>query len=175
MPASGQALKPNIWWRVIPGFPAATFLWMAVTSVWPATDIIVLALSLPLAFATTFAAVIMSRRSVWVDLAENRIHVRILNRTIPRYGTVSRSLEAPTTVRFSYESSALGDTFGGMWKGTLISPGEPDVDIAEPWIPDIEDFARLLQPTLMANPRLPADDLSRRAIEDPSYIYHLQA
>ena len=148
---------------------------MAVTSVWPATDITVFALSLPLAFATTFAAVIMQRRSVWIDRTGNRIYVRILSRAIPRYGTVSRSLDAPTTVRFSYESSALGDTFGGMWKGTLISPGEPDVDIAEPWIPDIEDFARLLQPALMANPKLPADDLSRRAMEDPSYIYHLLA
>jgi hypothetical protein len=115
-----------------------------------------------LAIATLVGAVSAWRNKVWIDHDRNELHQYVVLRD------VCVSLDAPTTVELGYTPPALGSTVTGTWKVVVARPGTVAMSISTPWVRDIADVLRILQPSLARNPDLPADEHTRSCIEDPA-------
>lgn len=101
---------------------------------------------------------------VWVDHDRNELHQFVVLRT------AKRTLDPPGTVRLSYTPTAIGSTVSPTWKVLFSEPGQPTMSVSTPWVTDIADVLRILQPALERNPDLPEDDYTREAIEHPDRL-----
>lgn len=170
---SDQVLSTPMGWRAAFTLAALFFVAGLVVNVrgmvagdyaWTTTQKIGVPLLVLCVVGTVTGALAAWTTKVWYDAQRNEIHQVVL------FSDVARSLEPPTTVRFDYTAPAPGSTVTGTWTVLVEHPEQPTLKVATPFVGDVSDVARLLQPALARNPALAADDATRRAIEDPSVI-----
>ncbi|GAB3769273.1 hypothetical protein FB382_002504 [Nocardioides ginsengisegetis] len=116
------------------------------------------------ALASVVGAVAAFTNKVWIDYDRNEIHQYVVLRD------VAISLDEPTTVELGYTRQAVGSTVSGTWRVVVRQPGRTAMGVSTPWVRDIADVLRILQPALARNPRLAADEHTRAAIEDPGNL-----
>lgn len=105
---------------------------------------------------------------VWTTTARVDHEAGVLHfSTLGRHET--RSLAAPTTVRIQ-RKDALPTGALVQQEVTVSTPGEPRLVMTTPFLGDAAALARQLQPALVANPGLAADEHTRSLIEDPDRI-----
>ncbi|MGN0065721.1 MAG: hypothetical protein ACI379_15905 [Nocardioides sp.] len=136
---------------------------VAGTFEWTTTYVIGIPLLVVIVLGGVVGAAAAWTSRVWVDGA-GVLHQRTLR------ADVTRVLAPPTTVRFVQTLPARGSTLMGTWTLHVVAPGEPVLKISTPYVGDISDLARLLQPALAAHPELAADEVSRQAIEEPASL-----
>ncbi len=135
--------------------------WLRGTLEWTTTVKIALPIVALFCLAGILGTLLIWTSKVWVDPTTNTLHQRWL------WQHNVRALESPTQVRFHYTPAATGSTLTGQWKADVIRPGDSDVRIATPYVPNFSEFARLLQPALQAHPEVAADEFTRRSIQEP--------
>jgi hypothetical protein len=97
---------------------------------------------------------------VWVDDERMELHQFVVVRD------VARTLAPPGTARLEH-TPATANTAFPTWRLVLSQPGVPPMSVSTPWVSDLRDLLRLLQPALRRNPALAADERTRAAVEDP--------
>lgn len=143
----------------------AALLWTVVhlatgELAWTTTNVIAVPLVALLGVASLAGVVQAWTAAVWVDHVRGELHQVMFGKD------VVVPLQAPTTARLDHRRQALGSTVSGTWRVVVTSP-ERRMVVNTPYVRDIADVLRILRPVLAHNPHLPADDHTRRALQDP--------
>ncbi|MBB6626646.1 hypothetical protein H5V45_04850 [Nocardioides sp. KIGAM211] len=111
-----------------------------------------------IAAATIVGAAAAWTNRTWVDTTDNTLHQRFVGRE------QVISLDEPTTAELTYKPPSFNASLSGTWKVLVRRQGELTMSVSTPWVADITDVLRILQPSLARNPGLPKDDRTREAL-----------
>lgn len=127
---------------------------------WTTTNVVAAPLVVLLGVVSVAGVVQAWTAKVWVDHDRDELHQVLFGKD------VAMTLRAPTTARLDHRRQAVGSTVSGTWKVVVTHP-DRRLTVNTPYVRDIADVLRILQPVLARNPDLPADDHTRRALQDP--------
>ncbi|MEV7428568.1 hypothetical protein AB0N29_03040 [Nocardioides sp. NPDC092400] len=159
------ALPVRVAFTLVGAFFGAALLWAVVKIAtgeleWTTTNIVAVPLVVLFGVASVAGVVQAWTAKVWVDHDRDELHQVIFGKD------VAMTLQSPTTARLDYRRQAMGSTVSGTWKVVVTHP-DRQLTVNTPYVRDIADVLRILRPALGRNPDLPADDYTRRALQDP--------
>ncbi|MDN4172759.1 hypothetical protein QWY28_07395 [Nocardioides sp. SOB77] len=128
---------------------------------WTTTNVIGFPLVVLIGVASVAGVVQAWTAKVWVDHDRDELHQVVFGKD------VAMTLLPPTTARLDHKGAAVGSTVSGTWKVVVTHP-DRQLTVNTPYVRDIADVLRILQPALERNPGLPADEVTRRALADPA-------